>query len=205
MDRKSAVRFDAHFKVIVIGNSGVGKTCIVRRYVDNLFSQSFITTIGIDFKIQKVIRDDKHIKLQIWDTAGQERFRTITASYYRGCDAVILVYDVTDRDSFESVSGWALGLSGHVDEKCIVKVLVGNKMDNEKGRRVTYSEGATLAKKMGIPFFECSSKLPLPDGNIPKIFDAICDGLIPSFFGPAKKIPHGIDLGNPPKPPSKCC
>jgi Ras-related protein Rab-1A len=205
MDRTRVEKYDACFKVIVIGNSGVGKTCIVRRYVDNLFSQSFITTIGIDFKIQKVIRDDKHIKLQIWDTAGQERFRTITASYYRGCDAVVLVYDVTDRDSFESVSNWALSLSRHVDEKCIVKILVGNKMDNEKARKVTYSEGATLAKKMGISFFECSSKLPLPDGNIPKIFDAICDGIIPSFFGLAKKIPNKIHLDDPPKPPSKCC
>jgi small GTP-binding protein len=205
MDRIKTGKYDACFKIIIIGNSGVGKTCILRRYVDNQFSQSFITTIGIDFKIQLVIKDGKNIKLQIWDTAGQERFRTITTGYYRGCDAVIFVYDVTDLESFQSVSDWVSSLSDHVDEKYIVKILVGNKMDNDKERKVSYSEGSALAKKIGISFFECSSKLPLSDGNIPKIFDTICDSLIPSFFAPEKKISNKILIDDSSKPSNKCC
>ena len=94
------------FKLLLIGDSGVGKSCLLLRFADDTYTESYISTIGVDFKIRTIELDGKTIKLQIWDTAGQERFRTITSSYYRGAHGIIIVYDVTDRDSFDSVKYW---------------------------------------------------------------------------------------------------
>jgi Ras-related protein Rab-8A len=102
----SAPHFDMQIKLLMIGDSGVGKTCLLLRYANDSFSPTFITTIGIDFKIKNIELDSKRIKLQIWDTAGQERFRTITTSYFRGAQGILLVYDVTDRGSFNSIRNW---------------------------------------------------------------------------------------------------
>lgn len=93
-------------KLLLIGDSGVGKSCCLLRFSEDSFTPSFITTIGIDFKIRTIELDGKRVKLQIWDTAGQERFRTITTAYYRGAMGILLVYDVTDERSFNSESGW---------------------------------------------------------------------------------------------------
>jgi len=102
----AAPHFDMQIKLLMIGDSGVGKTCLLLRYANDSFSPTFITTIGIDFKIKNIELDSKRIKLQIWDTAGQERFRTITTSYFRGAQGILLVYDVTDRGSFNSIRNW---------------------------------------------------------------------------------------------------
>merc|ERR1719498_1876386 len=91
-------------KILLIGNSGVGKSCLLMRYVENNFTTNFFNTIGVDFKMKTININDQEVKLQIWDTAGQERFRTITCNYYRGAHGVVIVYDITDRDSFESVN-----------------------------------------------------------------------------------------------------
>ena len=106
MAAKDGRTFDLQVKLLMIGDSGVGKTCLLLRYANDSFSPTFITTIGIDFKIKTVPIDNHVVKLQIWDTAGQERFRTITTSYFRGAQGILLVYDVTDRGSFENVSNW---------------------------------------------------------------------------------------------------
>jgi len=98
--------YDFIFKILLIGDSGVGKSCLLLRFADDKYSESFISTIGVDFKIRTVNINGKVIKLQIWDTAGQERFRTITSSYYRGAHGIIVVYDVTDRGTFTSVKQW---------------------------------------------------------------------------------------------------
>ncbi|EEB90600.1 hypothetical protein MPER_11169 [Moniliophthora perniciosa FA553] len=98
--------YDYLFKLLLIGDSGVGKSCLLLRFADDTYTESYISTIGVDFKIRTIELEGKTVKLQIWDTAGQERFRTITSSYYRGAHGIIVVYDVTDNDTFTNVKQW---------------------------------------------------------------------------------------------------
>ena len=150
--------FDVLVKLLLINDSGVGKSCLLLRYSDDKFTTSFITTIGIDFKIKTIRLDNKKVKMQIWDTAGQERFRTITAAYYRGAHGVLLVYDVTDERSFENVRNWMRNIEAHASEGAKV-CLIGNKCDCEDSqRKVTKEKGMELAKEFGVPFFETSAK-----------------------------------------------
>lgn len=145
-------------KLLTIGNSGVGKTCLLLRYANDSFSPTFITTIGIDFKIKTIEVDGKRVKLQIWDTAGQERFRTITTSYFRGAQGILLVYDVTDRNSFNCIKTWVDEIDRNAD-KHVNKVLIGNKCDvDDSARAVSRSEGESLAREYGMAFFETSAK-----------------------------------------------
>jgi len=120
--------YDYLIKLLLIGDSGVGKSCLLLRFSDDSFTPSFITTIGIDFKIRTIDLDGKRIKLQIWDTAGQERFRTITTAYYRGAMGILLVYDVTDEKSFGNIRNWIRNIEQHATES-VNKILIGNKCD----------------------------------------------------------------------------
>jgi len=150
--------FDLQIKLLMIGDSGVGKTCLLLRYANDSFSPTFITTIGIDFKIKTVCLDNTVVKLQIWDTAGQERFRTITTSYFRGAQGILLVYDVCDRGSFENISNWIGQIEQHADIN-VTKVLIGNKCDADPSKiQVTEAEGQALADQYGIKFFLTSAK-----------------------------------------------
>ena len=149
--------YDYLFKLLLIGNSGVGKSCLLMRYAENSFTENFFNTIGVDFKIKNIHLDKSMIKLQIWDTAGQERFRTLTSSYYRGAHGIIIVYDVCDRDSFENVRQWMTEIERFASEQ-VNKLLVGNKCDLDELRKVTFQEGAELAKHFDIPFLETSAK-----------------------------------------------
>ena len=155
--RSGAQPYDMQVKLLMIGDSGVGKTCLLLRYANDSFSPTFITTIGIDFKIKNINVDGKRIKLQIWDTAGQERFRTITTSYFRGCQGILLVYDVTDRRSFESIRNWVAQIQQHADVR-VNKFLAGNKCDMLDEKVVSTEEGQKLAREFGIDFGECSAK-----------------------------------------------
>ena len=126
--------------------TGVGKTCLLLRYSNDSFSKTFITTIGIDFKIKYVDLCGKQVKLQIWDTAGQERFRTITTSYFRGAQGILLVYDVTDAVSFSNINNWMSQIHQHADLH-VNKILIGNKCDMDEERKVSTEEGRGLAEK----------------------------------------------------------
>jgi len=170
---QQAAAYDMQVKLLMIGDSGVGKTCLLLRYANDSFSPTFITTIGIDFKIKNVKVDDKRIKLQIWDTAGQERFRTITTSYFRGAQGILLVYDVCDRRSFESIRNWVSQIQQHADVH-VNKLLVGNKCDMLDEKVVSTEEGKKLAKEFGIEFFECSAKNNI---NVEEAFMSIARGV----------------------------
>mmetsp|Transcript_2473 Transcript_2473/g.7888 ORF Transcript_2473/g.7888 Transcript_2473/m.7888 type:complete len:219 (-) Transcript_2473:126-782(-) len=149
--------YDYLIKLLLIGDSGVGKSCLLLRFSDDSFTPSFITTIGIDFKIRTIELDGKRIKLQIWDTAGQERFRTITTAYYRGAMGILLVYDVTDEKSFANIRNWIRNIEQHATEN-VNKMLVGNKCDMADKRVVEPERGQALADEFNIKFMETSAK-----------------------------------------------
>jgi len=149
--------YDYLFKILLIGDSGVGKSCLLLRFADDTYTESYISTIGVDFKIRTIDLDGKTIKLQIWDTAGQERFRTITSSYYRGSHGVILVYSVVDRASFSNVEKWVLEVDRYATNN-VKKLLVGTKSDLANQRVVPAEEGQALAEKLKIPILETSAK-----------------------------------------------
>ncbi|KAF1987204.1 GTP-binding protein-like protein [Aulographum hederae CBS 113979] len=149
--------YDFLIKLLLIGDSGVGKSCCLLRFSEDSFTPSFITTIGIDFKIRTIELDGKRVKLQIWDTAGQERFRTITTAYYRGAMGILLVYDVTDAKSFENIRTWFSNVEQHATEG-VNKILIGNKCDWDEKRAVSTEQGQALADELGVPFMEVSAK-----------------------------------------------
>ena len=158
-------KYDCLFKLLIIGESGVGKTCILLRFTEDSFTANHLTTIGIDFKIKIINIDNKLVKLQIWDTAGQERFRTITKTYYKGAHGIILTYDVTDLNSFRSIKNWIKQIESNA-QSSVCKVLVGNKCD-KSDRKVTVEEGKKLAEEFNMEFFETSAK---SNQNINEVF-----------------------------------
>jgi len=149
--------YDYLIKLLLIGDSGVGKSCLLLRFSDDSFTPSFITTIGIDFKIRTIELDGKRIKLQIWDTAGQERFRTITTAYYRGAMGILLVYDVTDEKSFGNIRNWIRNIEQHATES-VNKMLIGNKCDMVDKKVIDTARGKALSEEYGIKFLETSAK-----------------------------------------------
>ncbi|KTW26634.1 GTP-binding protein ypt1 [Pneumocystis carinii B80] len=149
--------YDYLFKLLLIGDSGVGKSCLLLRFSDDTYTESYISTIGVDFKIRTIELEGKTVKLQIWDTAGQERFRTITSSYYRGAHGIIIVYDVTDQDTFNNVKQWLQEIDRYASES-VNKLLIGNKSDMVDKKVVDPSQAKELADGLSIPFLETSAK-----------------------------------------------
>lgn len=158
--------YDYLFKLLLIGDSGVGKTSILFKFSEDTFSPAFISTIGIDFKIRTIEVDGKRIKLQVWDTAGQERFRTITTAYYRGAMGIMLVYDVSNLKSFENISNWIRNIEIHATQDVELMIL-GNKCDISDKRQVSKEKGEQLALQHSIKFFETSAKAAI---NIEEAF-----------------------------------
>ena len=146
------------FKIIVIGDSSVGKTNLLSRFVKNQFSSDSKPTIGVDFATKTVSIDRKNIKVQVWDTAGQERFKAFSSAYYNGSHAAIVVYDITNRESYENVKNWVLELKTHLDIKNLVVMLIGNKSDLDSTRVITEEEGRALAEEFDFFFMETSAK-----------------------------------------------
>uniref|UniRef100_A0A0K0EXA6 Ras-related protein Rab-43 n=1 Tax=Strongyloides venezuelensis TaxID=75913 RepID=A0A0K0EXA6_STRVS len=159
--------FDYLFKIVLIGDMGVGKTCVVQRFKSGTFIEQQGTTIGVDFTMKTMIVDGKKIKLQIWDTGGQERFRTITQSYYRSANGIILCYDMTCKQSYESLQRWIDDVVKYAVPN-VSKILIATKADKEDERVVGYDEGLHLSSTHSMcGFFEVSSKSNV---NIEKVF-----------------------------------
>lgn len=148
--------YDHLIKLMLIGESGVGKSSLLLRYGDDVFTSSYISTIGIDFKIKTVELNGKHIKLQIWDTAGQERFRTITNAYYRGAMGIMLVFSVDDPKSYQNIKYWMSQIDSHRGYD-VAKILVGNKSES-RNRIITFTQGKTAADEQKTSYIETSAK-----------------------------------------------
>ncbi|KAJ8470353.1 hypothetical protein OPV22_024696 [Ensete ventricosum] len=154
----------------MIGDSGVGKSSLLLRFTLDSF-EDLSPTIGVDFKVKMVTLGGKKLKLAIWDTAGQERFRTLTSSYYRGAQGIIMVYDVTRRETFTNLSDiWAKEIDLYSTNQDCIKMLVGNKVDKESERAVTKKEGIDFAREYGCLFLECSAKTRV---NVEQCFEEL--------------------------------
>ncbi|GAB5366832.1 hypothetical protein AAMO2058_001177500 [Amorphochlora amoebiformis] len=146
----------AEVRLITIGDSATGKSSLILRYTKGSFTEERKATVGIDMRIRTVEIEGRKVKVKIWDTAGQEQFRVITRNYYRGAQGVVLVYDITNRPSFQHVTKWIRDVKEYADEGVNV-VLVGNKCDLETDRQVSKAEGREIAEKNQLAFFETSA------------------------------------------------
>ncbi|XP_046577644.1 ras-related protein Rab-37-like isoform X6 [Haliotis rubra] len=161
-------------QVMLIGDSGVGKTCLLVRFKDGTFlSGSFISTVGIDFRNKVVDVEGTKVKLQIWDTAGQERFRSITHAYYRDAHALLLLYDVTNKASFDNIRAWLAEINEYAQEDVVI-MLLGNKADIAGERVIRREDGERLAKEYGVAFMETSAKTGM---NVELAFMAVARDL----------------------------
>ena len=161
-------------KILTLGETQVGKTSIVLRYSEDKFNYNKIATIGIDFKIKVIRKGNEKIKVSIYDTAGQERFQNIVKHYYKGANGVLLVYDITKRDSFKKLEFWIEDLKENADNiDNLFIYLIGNKNDMENKREVSYQEASDFAKEKNLPYIEVSAK---SGNNIKKLFDEVIKG-----------------------------
>ncbi|XP_072136448.1 ras-related protein Rab-43 [Mobula birostris] len=173
--------FDFLFKVVLIGDAGVGKTCVVQRFKSGIFVERQGNTIGVDFTMKTLEIQGKRVKLQIWDTAGQERFRTITQSYYRSANGAIIAYDISKRGTFASVPQWIEDVKKYSGSN-IVQLLIGNKSDMEDIREVEYQEAQTLADHYDIvSVLETSAK---DSSNVEEAFIKMATELMLRHGGP---------------------
>jgi len=145
------------FKYIIVGDTAVGKSCLLLQFTDKKFQPQHDLTIGVEFGSRTINIDSNQVKLQIWDTAGQEKFRSITRSYYRGAAGALLVYDITRRETFEHISSWLEDCLKYSSPNIVI-MLIGNKCDLEANRQVTSEEGEAVAAKHGLHFLETSAK-----------------------------------------------
>lgn len=206
--------YDYAFKYIIVGDAGVGKSSIMKRYTSDTFIYDNMSTIGVDFDTKSIMIDGKIIQIQIWDTAGQERFRAITKQYYNNTIGAILVFDITRRNTYKHVEQWLDNMNSFLSPNVNI-VLVGNKSDSETHREVSYEEASALAKANKIRYIEVSAKNNTHIDDIfvtsaNEIFKLVKDGhIIPSALNSGVKLGEHMTIGNiniginPPK--NKCC
>jgi len=166
--------YDYLLKMILIGDTAVGKSSIMGRYVDGNFNHQFVSTIGVDFKVKTIKINDKVVKIQIFDMAGQERFRSIVSVYYKGRHGVVIIFDLTDKESFRNIKIWLHEVDKYSSDN-VNKILIGNKSDLIDRRRVTFEEAHELAESMGIDYIETSARDNI---NIDEIFLNIAKNII---------------------------
>lgn len=192
--------YDLLFKLIIVGDTGIGKSCMILRFVDGKFTALHDMTIGVEFGSKTINIDDKKIKLQLWDTAGQEQFRSITRSYYKNCSGVVLCYDSTNRISFNNVTKWL----AEINHECRYNpqiILVATKCDLVNRREVKYDEGKKFADENGMLFIETSAK---DSSQVEKCFTDLAATIYSRFlemqkttnFSTAEIEYQGIKIGN---------
>jgi len=203
---------DQIIKVIMIGDSGAGKSSLLLKYCNDNFSEVLLSTIGVDFKNKFINHKNKLIKLQVWDTAGQERFKTITKTFYRNSHGVIIVYDVTNQNSFDNVEQWMQEIATSCSEnekqsveKIIVgKIIVGNKIDKISSRCVSFETGKNLAKKYNCKFLETSAKT---GENVINLFESIVEICYDNCleYQNKKTASNTVSLSDKKKSNKSCC
>ena len=167
------------FKLILIGNSGVGKSCILQRYMKHTFQETYKCTIGVDFLMKSLIINGKTVKLQLWDTAGQEKYKSMVSSYYRGANVALIIFDLTNHISFDALPSWIENYYKNGPEQKNI-ILIGNKKDLEVERQVTQEEAETFAETNNMIYFETSAK----DGeNIDYVFNYAAEKLLEFYSG----------------------
>eukprot|EP00253_Pinus_taeda_P010720 PITA_10720 len=171
--------YDWLFKVVLLGDSGAGKTSLLSRIADNIFRQNTKPTVAVEFATRTKEIDGQIIKAQLWDTAGQERFRAITTSYYRGSAGALVVYDISSRLSFDNAERWLKDLRDKTDSSLVI-MLVGNKTDLQHSRCVSTKEGRDLAEREGLCFIETSAKDAV---NVEDAFTEVLTRIYRNFVG----------------------
>ena len=191
---------DLVFKILLLGDSEVGKSCFLMRYSENVFIENYITTIGLDYKLKTVKLDSgKSIKVQLWDTAGQDKYRTIAKNYYKGSHGILLLYDITKQSSFDNIREWVRDIKEEVNEKAIL-FLIGNKIDMEDQRKIPKEKGVELAEEFKIPFFEASAK---SGENVDEVFKALYNKIC-EIYGDLERE-RGTKLIKKRKIKGRCC
>jgi len=199
--------YDYIFKVLLLGNSDVGKSSLLLRFVDSLWNDTFVPTIGVDFKVKTLEINNQRVKMQIWDTAGQERFRTVISTYFRGAHGILLLYDVTNKDSFKNLENWLTEIEKNSSDK-VLKILLGNKCDLSDDREISKEEGQAFAIRNGMEFMETSAKM---NTNVSEAFETLGKLMIEFSSkgnnqtqggeGKSLKVNSGKDLNTK----KKCC
>ena len=189
-----------HYKILILGDPAVGKSCFLARYVENSFEKVYMSTAGMDYKYKDVeLGDGKLIKLQIWDTAGQERYRTLTTNLYKGAVGIVLIYDITNKKTFENVRSWITSIEEETSKK-IILILVGNKADLKDERKVQKEEGEDIAKEFNLPFFESSAQSGL---NVKSVFETLAKLIVEKKAQSANQGQKLTNIKNVEK--KKCC
>ena len=170
--------YDYLFKLIIVGDTNVGKTNIMSKYIRDQFNFNSKSTIGVEFGTKIITIENKKIKAQIWDTAGQERYKSITSAYYKGAKGALVVYDITNKFTFDSVDKWVQDLNSYGD-KNLTLLLVGNKSDLEEKRQVNKDEGEEKARSFGLGFIETSA---CSGDNIDQSFDIMLKEVLKKYM-----------------------
>jgi len=199
-DSKSTLEdYDIKLKIMVLGESMVGKTCLITRYTNDKFGGRYLCTVGIDFQKKKIEKNNKKILLQIWDTAGQERFRNVTKNYFHASQGFILAYDINNKESFEKVQYWVEEIKSNAEEK-IKCILIGTKCDLDR-REVSEEEGIELGRKFGYKFLETSAKDNI---NINETFDTLVSEILTNYED-NKRASLTLTSNKIGKKKKKCC
>ena len=192
MTSDDARAYDHLVKILLVGDSGVGKSSLLARFISDSFDEQG-PTVGVDFKLKHVDVDGTRLMLTVWDTAGQERFRTLTSAYYRGAHGVVFVYDVTSRESFENArETWRKEVEMYGTIANSVKSVIGNKIDREDERTVARKEGVAFAKEYGCLFLECSAKTKV---RVAEAFDELVKGILDAPGLLVDEVDDGVKLG----------
>ena len=193
--------FDVKYKIMVLGESKVGKTSLIKRYTKDQFGGVYLTTVGMDFQDKIIEIEDKKVRLQVWDTAGQERFRNVTKSYFQSSHGLLVVYDITDRESFDKINFWMENIKNNAPENAKL-ILVGNKCDLANERKVTIEDGENKARNYNIKFFESSAK----DGtNVNELFFYLANEIYQDDKTKEKDNKNSLKLKAKKKEKKGCC